>query len=1002
MQVELAFWLIARCTIQENCVTSLAKRIDDLCDLYEHQWTPESPLTLVSFLRAQPDTDGAQLLEALIELDIELRLQHGLPCSVDLYEELGKQAREFADRELSRLEKTVLGDSEGAAGAPSEATTTVGPFHIIRCIGEGGMGKVYLAEQTEPIRRLVALKLIITDTPTREILSRFEAERQALAVMNHPNIARVIDAGIAESGRPYFAMEYVDGVSINEYCDANRLSPRQRLALFVQTCRAIQHAHAKGIVHRDLKPSNVLVGTVDGAPVVKVIDFGLAKVMNSSAQDGLHSLHTQLGQIMGTLAYMSPEQAGMNAAEVDTRTDVYSLGVILFELLTGSTPVTRAFIKQEALDRVLFRIREETISRPSHRLNESRQTLTDVASQRSTDARRLGSILRGDLDWIVMKALEKDPDRRYDTPAALADDVARFLDREPVEARPPSIGYRLRKAFLRNKAVFVTAGLSLAALVAALGIAVRLWANERAATADLKRARTALQKERDDAIEARTAAYRSEQAAERRRDEADDARRQAIAEQEAAEAERQVSKAVQTFLQDDIIRQGSIFEQANRGEAVSAEITVRQAVESAANKYTRSDIERLFPGRPDVQAEILGTLAEALSVLEAHDLAIRCSVDRVALLQKDATTTRTPLSPMLLSAQVEHAFLLVNARDTLGAARQYAQNLADLEAVLTFTDADLPDSSLSLNEEIDRRLEAYFETLDARLDLTRFHVDQWLSQTPGPVETVQLFTAVQPTLGQPQRILDLMQARYPDDDPRVLYSAMIVAVEQHAGCDIKENAPFGAMAFSMLQHDLSYDAAIEIYNELIARGETSLQADQPLLQDTELKVAGLHFMAGLAEHDKGDLIAKRGDKEAGLDLQESALVHFTETASFIESKLGNHPALLMPNSFRVACHKRMEQWDEAIACQQHMVDQCLQFFGTYQQVDELENFGDIYRLKAVKVDSAESLAQALATYQHALERLNDQRAKLTADAIKKFEPRIKRKIEWCKEQPAAP
>jgi WD40 repeat protein/serine/threonine protein kinase len=355
---------------------------------------------------------------------------------------------------------TVAGERAGAA---------VGPYRLVRELGEGGMGTVWLAEQTEPIRRQVALKVIKPGMDSKQVLARFEAERQALALMDHPNIAHVLDAGATPSGRPYFVMELVQGVPITRYCDENHLTPRERLALFVQVCRAVQHAHQKGIIHRDLKPSNVLVAPLEGRPVVKVIDFGVAKAAGQPLTD--KTLFTGFGAVVGTLEYMSPEQAELNNQDIDTRSDVYALGVMLYELLTGSTPLTRRRAKENALLEVLRLIREEDPPRPSQRLSTTEE-LPAVAASRGLEPRKLSSLVYGELDWIVMKALEKDRTRRYESANGLAQDLERHLADEPVAACPPSLSYRLGKFARRNKVVLATAAVVAVAVMTAVGAVV--------------------------------------------------------------------------------------------------------------------------------------------------------------------------------------------------------------------------------------------------------------------------------------------------------------------------------------------------------------------------------------------------------------------------------------------------------------------------------------------------------------------------------------------------
>jgi serine/threonine protein kinase/tetratricopeptide (TPR) repeat protein len=323
-----------------------------------------------------------------------------------------------------------------------------GRYKLVEEIGEGGMGTVWLAQQTEPVRRTVAVKLVKPGMDSKTVLARFEAERQALALMDHPNIARVYDAGIAPDGRPFFVMELVKGVPVTQFCDDRKLTPRQRLELFVPVCQAVQHAHQKGIIHRDLKPSNILVALFDERPVPKVIDFGVAKATGLQLIDA--TLHTSFGAVVGTVEYMSPEQATFNQLDIDTRSDVYSLGVLLYELLTGTTPLDRKHHRDTPLLELLRIVREDDTVRPSARLSTVAE-LPTVAARRGLEPKKLSGLVRGELDWIVMRALDKDRNRRYETASALATDVVRYLADEPVLACPPSAGYRVRKFIRRNK-----------------------------------------------------------------------------------------------------------------------------------------------------------------------------------------------------------------------------------------------------------------------------------------------------------------------------------------------------------------------------------------------------------------------------------------------------------------------------------------------------------------------------------------------------------------------
>jgi serine/threonine protein kinase len=356
--------------------------------------------------------------------------------------------------------------------------TKIGRYKLLEKIGEGGCGVVYMAEQEEPVRRRVALKIIKLGMETKSVIARFEAERQALAMMDHPNIARVFDAGATDRGPPYFIMELVRGVKITEYCDKNRLNTQQRLDLFVQSCHAIQHAHQKGIIHGDIKPSNIMVALHDGVPVPKVIDFGISKATEARLTD--RSLFATFAALIGTPAYMSPEQAEMGGVDIDTRSDIYSLGVLLYELLTGKTPFDPKELTKVGLDEMRRMLREKEPPRPSIRLGTLSATeLGKAATARRTDPGRLVSSLRGDLDWIVMKALEKDRSRRYETANGLAMDIQHHLNNEPVAARPPSWRYRFQKLVRRNRVVFAAGGAVALALVIGTSTSTWLFLKER-------------------------------------------------------------------------------------------------------------------------------------------------------------------------------------------------------------------------------------------------------------------------------------------------------------------------------------------------------------------------------------------------------------------------------------------------------------------------------------------------------------------------------------------
>jgi serine/threonine protein kinase len=507
----------------------------------------------------------------------------------------------------------------------------IGPYKLLQQIGEGGMGTVWMAEQTEPVRRNVALKLVKAGMDSRHVIARFESERQALAIMDHANIARIHDAGTTASGRPYFVMELVKGVPITEFCDKNRLPPEGRLKLFLDVCHAIQHAHHKGVIHRDIKPSNVLVTLHDGVPTVKVIDFGVAKALAQKLTES--TLFTAFGQMIGTPAYMSPEQAETSGLDIDTRSDVYSLGVLLYELLTGTTPLESKRLREMGYVEMQRLIREEEPPRPSTRLSTLGDSAATLADNRGTDVKRLSYLLAGDLDWIVMKALEKDRNRRYATPERFAEDVERYLRHDVVLARPPSAAYRLRRFVQRNRVAVLAATAVAAALLA--GTAIATWQAWRATRA------------KEDAL-----------------------------------GREEETKAVLSYVETQVFAAPRPEGQAGgRGR----DITLRQALEAAL-----PSIERRFNDQPLIEARLRMTLGMSFLYLGDPKIAAQqIEIARAILVDK-----RGPNHPNTLSCMNNLANCYLVLGRAPEARKLYEETLSGRRANLPPND---PDTLMSMN-----------------------------------------------------------------------------------------------------------------------------------------------------------------------------------------------------------------------------------------------------------------------------------------------------------------
>ncbi len=543
----------------------------------------------------------------------------------------------------------------------ASAGDRIGPYKLLEKIGEGGMGEVWVADQLEPIKRRVAIKLIKSGMDSRSVLGRFEAERQALAVMDHPNISKVLDAGTTADGRPYFVMELVKGTPITEFADARKLTPKQRLELFIPVCHAIQHAHMKGIIHRDIKPSNVLVALHDELPVPKVIDFGVAKAIGQQLSD--KTIYTGFGALVGTPAYMAPEQATFNQLDVDTRADVYALGVLLYELLAGSPPIEKERMKKAALDEVLRIVRDEEPPRPSQRLSTS-QAKASIAATRGSEPAKLSALMKGEIDWIVMKALEKDRTRRYDTANGLAKDIQRYLSGDSVEACPPTLGYRLRKAYRKNRVSIVTSGAFVFVLFAAT--LVSLIHATRATLAERDAIHHGLRAEEE--------------------------RQKAEVEVRKARKQTEIAEAVKEFLERDLIAQANPLDGGPGDIRPDPDLKLKTALDRAV-----PHIAKRFEGKPLIEASIRraignaylgrGLLSEAQTQFEKA-----CELYRAELTHVERDDVETLVRDPYVEAMIE----LINLYSSQGQKQKALATIPVLEEQVRRSFGDDPEGKTVL------------------------------------------------------------------------------------------------------------------------------------------------------------------------------------------------------------------------------------------------------------------------------------------------------------------
>ena len=760
-----------------------------------------------------------------------------------------------------------------------------GRYTLQEKIGEGGMGEVWVAKQTEPVKRKVALKLIKTGMDSRAVLQRFEQERQALALMDHPHIARVLDGGMTPTGQPFFVMELVNGLPLTKFCDELKLTLQQRLELFVPICQAVQHAHQKGIVHRDLKPANILVTMIDGKPVPKVIDFGVAKATSGKLTE--ETMSTGFGAVVGTLEYMSPEQAGFSGEDIDTRADIYSLGVILYELLTGLRPIDAKRLKKAALTEMIRIIQEEEPSKPSTRLSTD-ESLPSLAAVRQIEPKKLTALLRGELDWVVMKCLEKQRERRYETANALARDVQRYLADEAVEARPPSRGYRLKKFVKRNKGQVIAASLVLLALVAGvIGTSIGIFRAERE--------RGIAEQRREEAESQGRRAEAGEKLAEERLV-------QVEAEKLKVEEEKRIAVAVKNFLQTKLLAQADVRTQAQdllrarrSAKETKTNPTILDLLDRAAEELAEDKIEASFPNQPLVQAEILRTVGDTYRGIAESSRGIEF-LERSFALRKTALGAEHPdtLDSMHYLAMAYWADGRID------------QALPQLEQTLALMKANLgPEHPGTLSGMYNLAL-AYHQS--GRLDRARPLAEQTLDlqqalhgpDHPDTLRIMSLLASVYTDVGRPDLALPLAEktlaaqkATLGRDHPDTLLGMNSLAVEYMSAGKADRALPLLTQTFELTKAKYGSDhtATVISMNNL---AEAYRNVRKPELALPLLKEA-LEISRAKAGPDHPDTLANMNNLAAtywSLKQLDQSIPLFAELLPLQEQKLGrNHPSV---------------------------------------------------------------------------------------------------------------
>ncbi len=839
---------------------------------------------------------------------------------------------------------TPTGDEQPHAESSDAPGDVIGPFKLLQKLGEGGMGAVWVAEQRQPVKRRVALKLIKPGMDSAQVLHRFEAERQALALMDHTSIAKVFDAGTTTQGRPFFVMELVKGVPITKYCDELNLPIRERLMLFVPVCQAIQHAHQKGIIHRDIKPSNVLVCMQDGRPVPKVIDFGVAKAMSQRLTDV--SLYTEVGQVIGTLEYMSPEQAELSALDIDTRADVYALGAMLYELLTGTTPLDRRRLKQAALMEVLRLIKEQEPPKPSTRLSESKLSLSSIAAHRHTEPARLTREVRGELDWIVMKCLEKDRTRRYETANGLARDVERYLADEPVEACPPSRTYRLGKFARKYRTALSASAAFVLLLVAAASVSSWLAVRARQAEAEA----VTNQQKAQDAAEAESRAKEQALADQKRAEKAETLAKahleQVSKEKARADEEARIAKAVNEFLQG-LLSQADIGNQPLPAGAAerNPNVTVKQLLDRAAR-----EIEGKFADQPLTEASIRLTIGNAYNALgrytDAQQHLERSIQLRTAKLGADHPLTLTPRNNLALLywdqgqyAQAETLLKEVLKARTARLGSDHGDTLATKVnlAGLYWVQGQYSKAETFLKEVLNVSTVGlganHLHTLTTKNNLATLYRDQ------------RQYAKAEPLF---QEVLTERMARLGADHPDTLTTMNNLAILYHAKRQYAKAEPLykQALEMNMVKQGADHPHTLTTKNNLamMYRDQGQYAKAEPLFQEVlemnMVKQGADHPHTLITKNNLATLYSAQGEYAKAEPFLKEVLASRTATLGT------DHPQTLISKNNLATLYRDQRQYAKAEPLFREAVDKARQNLGLAHPNTRtfLSNLADCYQL----------------------------------------------------------